>query len=541
MKCHFVKLFLVLFSFMFFIISPANAVPNYVDISECNLSNPITNICYVSATINRGGVLYQVGNDFELAVSDNDADGGASFSMHVSETGPIYRGGGSGGAGTTSAQAGDIANFVILYPTSLSVGTKLKTAVFAMHAAKDFTYTKEVQNISGGDVLKFTMSYQYYPTWYKIDCSYDRTVNYDFGFSPPGSQCEVDDRTQIESVNRSIDFFAYGDLEVALPIFDGGYLSYSGTGVSWGFGSDQFAFQVIGPRYTSSGARNFGQLEVYMPANAIDYFFGFSFVPGTDLVVSRKDYAAGTIISDVLEASDGMTFSERSGGLIVEISSYPFSAPAFTFTNPNKSSSTPGDGDISSPSGGGSGASVVLPQIAATGAQFVLPNPLKVRDSFFKSLDSNQIRSISVSQFAKLPVKTIGLLSPSQAVALTFDQLKALKPLQVVALKPSVIAVLDSTQIAALQPADFKLMKTTQIARISAEAAAGLAKSDLNAFSQTQLRSLTTNAVKNLKPEVLKSLSVNKLRQFSPRQIRSLTNEQKSVLTKSQKSALRIK
>ena len=192
-------------------------------------------------------------------------------------------------------------------------------------------------------------------------------------------------------------------------------------------------------------------------------------------------------------------------------------------------------------SSGGGGAPPLLPQLPASVTQLVLTDPSKLKDSYFKSLDANQIGSISASQFASLSTKTIALLSSSQADALTFDQLKALKPSQVVALKPSVIAVFDSTQIAALQPADFKLMKTTQIARISAEAAAGLAKSDLNAFSQTQLRSLTTNAVKNLQPEVLKSLSVNKLRQFSPRQVRSLTDEQKSVLTKTQKSALGIK
>jgi hypothetical protein len=196
-----------------------------------------------------------------------------------------------------------------------------------------------------------------------------------------------------------------------------------------------------------------------------------------------------------------------------------------------------------SSSGGGSRGPTqsINPNLLSNVPKLLFSNPLNIRDSFFKSLNSSQIGSISVSQFAKLPMKTIALLSPSQADALTFDQLKALKPSQVVALKPSVIAVLDSTQIAALQPADFRLMKTTQIARISAEAAAGLAKADLNAFTQTQLRSLTTRAVKNLEPEVLKSLSINKLRQFSPRQIRSLTDEQKSVLTRSQKKALGIK
>ena len=198
--------------------------------------------------------------------------------------------------------------------------------------------------------------------------------------------------------------------------------------------------------------------------------------------------------------------------------------------------SSPGGG-----SSGGSGAPPLLPQLPASVTQFVLSDPSKLKDSYFKSLDANQIGSVSVSQFSKLPAKILALLTPVQVSALTFDQLKALKPSQVVALKPAVIAALNSTQIAALQPADFKRMKTTQISRISGEAAAGLAKSDLNSFSRTQLRSLNTQAVKGLKPDVLKSLSVNKLRQFSPRQIRSLTDEQKSVLTKTQKSALRIK
>ena len=197
-------------------------------------------------------------------------------------------------------------------------------------------------------------------------------------------------------------------------------------------------------------------------------------------------------------------------------------------------------GGGSSGGGGGSGPAPTLPNISASGTKLVLSNPLRVKDSYFKSLDANQLGSISVSQFAKLPVKTLKLLTPIQVSALTFDQLKALKPAQVVALKPDVIAVLNSTQIAALQPADFKRMKTAQISRISGEAAAGLAKSDLNSFSRTQLRSLNTEAVKGLKPEVLKSFSVNKLSQFSPRQIKVLTDEQKSALTKTQKSALRI-
>jgi hypothetical protein len=227
----------------------------------------------------------------------------------------------------------------------------------------------------------------------------------------------------------------------------------------------------------------------------------------------------------------------KNGTLNGEIST----TSCFTFVSTSITSCSSGGGG-SSPGGGGSPGSIpASTNLSTLGDTFVLSNPLKVKDSYFKSLTSSQIGSISVSQFAKLSVKTLGLLSASQAINLSFDQLKALKPSQVVALKPAVIAALNSTQITALQPADFRLMKTTQISRISGEAAAGLAKSDLNSFSRTQLRSLNSQAVKGLKPVVLKSLSVNKLRQFSPRQIRSLTDEQKSVLTTTQKNAIRIK
>ena len=249
----------------------------------------------------------------------------------------------------------------------------------------------------------------------------------------------------------------------------------------------------------------------------------FSVVPATATALTVTA-PAGATTGTVRVTLNGLTVTS-TGSLTLPSTTPPSTTPPST-TPPSTTppSTTPPSTNLS-----------------ASGPQFVLPNPLKVTNSFFKSLNASEVGSISVSQFAKLPVKTLSLLTPIQVSALTFAQLKALRPSQVVALKPSVIAVLNSTQIAALQPADFKLMKTTQIARISVEAASGLAKSDLNAFNRTQLRSLTPNAVKNLKPKVLKSLSVNKLRQFSPRQIRSLSDEQKSVLTKSQKRALRIK
>lgn len=287
---------------------------------------------------------------------------------------------------------------------------------------------------------------------------------------------------------------------------------------------DQIVVKVGGPHYMLNGTTlNSGYFKAGISSETLSAW-GISQAQainsGLELLVSKPGITNSS--ANITTVSDG------AGGIIVTANDLTYSFPELKLGKKNTAS-------------GGSGGSSGSSQIIASNTPFVFSNPLKIKDSFFKSLSASQIGSISVAQFAKLPAKTIALISPSQAKALTFEQLKALKPSQVVALKPSVIAVLDSTQIAALQPADFRLMKITQIARISAEAAAGLAKSDLNAFTQTQIRSLTTNAVKNLEPEVLKSLSINKLRQFSTRQIRSLTAEQKSVLTKAQKKALGIK
>jgi hypothetical protein len=138
------SIMILTFSIFFSSSSSANSAPTYVDIPVCDLGSPIVEVCYVSATIDRGGVVYTVGTDFQLSVSDNSSFGGASFSLLVSETGPIYRGGGDFGVPMTAAQAGDTANFVVLYPTSLDIGSKLKSAVWAMHNSKDLSYTKKV-------------------------------------------------------------------------------------------------------------------------------------------------------------------------------------------------------------------------------------------------------------------------------------------------------------------------------------------------------------------------------------------------------------
>jgi photosystem II stability/assembly factor-like uncharacterized protein len=297
---------------------------------------------------------------------------------------------------------------------------------------------------------------------------------------------------------------------------------------SWN--GSEIEVKVGGPHFRSIGTElNSG----YFKAKISDYTLNAwgitqtqALNSGIQMLVDKSGMSSTTANISTTASSDG--------GVIITANDLTYSFPQLKI---RKKITSSGGG---SP-GGGSNTSPTKSNISASGSQFVLPNPLKVKDSFFKSLNPSQISSISVSQFAKLPVKTIALLSPSQADALTFDQLKALKPSQVVALKPNVIAVLDSTQIAALQPADFRLMKITQISKISAAGAKGLAKADLNAFSQSQIRSLNSSAVKNLSSDVLKSLSVRKLSQFSPSQVKALTIGQKSLLNKAQRRALGLK
>jgi hypothetical protein len=287
---------------------------------------------------------------------------------------------------------------------------------------------------------------------------------------------------------------------------------------------DQIVVKVGGPHYMLNGTTlNSGYFKAGISSETLSAW-GISQAQainsGLELLVSKPGITNSS--ANITTVSDG------AGGIIVTANDLTYSFPELKLGKKNTSS-------------GGSVGSSGSTQIIASNTPFVFSNPLKIKDSYFKSLSASQIGSISVAQFAKLPVKTLGLLSASQAINLTFDQLKSLKPSQIVALKPSVFSVFSSVQISALQPADFKLLKASQISKISAVGAKGLAKADLNAFTQTQLRSLTTIAVRNLQPDVLKSLSVNKLRQFSPRQIGSLTDEQKSVLTRTQKKALGIK
>jgi hypothetical protein len=226
---------------------------------------------------------------------------------------------------------------------------------------------------------------------------------------------------------------------------------------------------------------------------------------------------------------------------------YPYDEPfdvtaeyRFTTSEAPPPSSSGGGSSGGGSSGGAPGISPPLPNVSIPGSPFVLPNPLNIKDSLFKSLTASEIGSISASQLSKLPGKTIALLSSSQASQLTVDQLKALKPSQVAFLKPSVIAVLTSNQIAALQPSDFRLMRATQIARISAEAISGLTGADLRVLNQNQLRSFKPNVIANIRPVALKSLSILNLRNLTRAQKQSITDLQRKALTVGQIRAISI-
>ena len=287
---------------------------------------------------------------------------------------------------------------------------------------------------------------------------------------------------------------------------------------------DQIVVNVGGPHYMLNGTTlNSGYFKAGIPSETLSAW-GISQAQainsGLELLVSKPGITNSS--ANITTVSDG------AGGIIVTANDLTYSFPELKLGKKNTAS-------------GGSGGSSGSSQIIASNTPFVFSNPLKIKDSYFKSLSAIQIGSISVAQFAKLPVKTLGLLSASQAINLTFDQLKSLKPSQIVALKPSVFSVFSSEQISALQPADFKLMKASQISKISATGAKGLAKADLNAFSQSQIRSLNSSAVKNLRSDVLKSLSLKKLGQFSSGQVKALTIEQKNLLNKAQRKALGLK
>jgi hypothetical protein len=285
-------------------------------------------------------------------------------------------------------------------------------------------------------------------------------------------------------------------------------------------------YQISSPHYLNDGTTDFlGNYSLFVKPSVANCLFGLT----------------GRSISQSVRVKDQN--GNLKSGVVTSISKtddwFKFTVTNITFSTPSIEALIIEDSDSGSGSGGSSGT----PSISALSSipRLDIGNPLKVKDSFFRSLTPSQIATLSPSDVSRLPIKTISLITSSQAQSLTAEQLKAMKPKQIASLKPNVFASLNSQQIFAFQPDDFKNLKTSQIAKIGTDGARGLIKADLTAFSERQLKALNPEAIKGLDPLVLKSLSISKLKQFSLNQVKALTVEQKANLSKKQKTALRIK
>ena len=375
-------------------VSSSNASA-WADMPECDLTQAVTQICFVSGTVSRGPTTYILGTDYELTYLDGTASN-QGVRIAISDTGPNYAGG--------NVQEGDSASLTFLYPTSLAKGEEFQSATWLMAHHSDVSYTREVKSYSGSEVIEYSVAYEFLDVTLKSGCDYDSSTVYDFGALAANSTCEADDRNQNTFTNYSITFYSDGENELADPILDMGFLSTTGQSISWAFNYAELLFFMIGPRYKSDGTRNTGYLQTYFPENAIIYFFGETFDADSDLVVSKTVYESGEADEAVLTVSDGLSLANRDNGLVITVPTYTFSAPVFSFSNPNRSRSSGGSGSSGSGGGGSSSTTVTPVSIPTTTSTQTITRALKTRVRLSK-IESLADFTVKPGQRLKIGIK----------------------------------------------------------------------------------------------------------------------------------------
>jgi hypothetical protein len=299
-------------------------------------------------------------------------------------------------AGLKGPFAGDEGTFTILYPRIQADpfvysgagdalrGTDLAEGAFAVVAADDFFLTKVIET----NWIEFTIEKTYVETWYREGCDFllefDGDGNLtsadpDTGFLFPTPECESPnnggDGDSFPQVRNDISFFTPDTFDFVTSTTDGGFLNYQGTGMTWypepafeDIGG-AFQFQLVGPKFAGDTNRNTGALQAYLPAAYVDEIFGADFnVADPSWQPVRVDSGPGTRtvqdLTDVAQLSD----PRSNGGLLIEVSSYGFSAPAFSFASSDREPILPLDETSTGESGDESpGGIAAVPTLAATG------------------------------------------------------------------------------------------------------------------------------------------------------------------------------
>lgn len=384
--------------------SPATAngsgPPAATKIVACTDDNRGVDVCYNAASIQRGATTLAVETDFELFFQDESdpavfGDGGAGFVVRVEFYGVqnvLPEGG---------PNADDIADFRIIYPRtqadpfaysgtgSALRGEDLATAAFAVTNAADFSFTKELKTMNSRNVIEFVIEKTYVSTWFRQACTFLFEVDEngieisgtdpETGFSFPTEECETPNSDAGNEPNDSdsyvtnyVSFYTPRTFDFVTAANDGGYLNYQGTGLSWfvdeanEFQGGAFQFQLVGPKFAGGTDRNIGAVQAFIPATFMAQIFGNDFSPaGTTLQAQRVDAEQGSRTVQDLVSSNAVVTSVRSGGILIELPSYGFSAPGFSFSSSTNREpiAAPNDAPATSPAT----AAAPAPVLAKTG------------------------------------------------------------------------------------------------------------------------------------------------------------------------------
>ena len=321
-------------------------------------------VCYLTATLTRGENDLDVDDDFGLFFQDESAafgDGSAGFTIRVGMAEVI------GGAKQdpfpfTPPEGGDILSTTVLYPVVDRVpvgeveglrGTDIAAGVFAVTSAADFSYTKTLESEGEKSWVRFDINKTHIDIWFRDECEFG-DFDEDAGIFAPKPECEVengfgangDDPGIVSQSDVTNDVAFYtpetfgiceecGETESFVnERTDSGYLNYAGRGLTWYTDGPAFQFQIVGPRFAGGQDLNTGSLQAFLPTGYMQEIFGEDFDPNDPAFLPQR-FDVGSDGLEVEDLSETIQASARNGGLLIELASYPFSAPAFSFAAPS--------------------------------------------------------------------------------------------------------------------------------------------------------------------------------------------------------------
>jgi hypothetical protein len=349
--------------------------PAATKIVACTDSNRGVVVCYDSASVQRGATTLAVETDFELVFQDEsdpgvyggDGIGNAGFVVRAEFT-PIFP---QNADPIFGPLPGDVGNYTIIYPRTQAAqfvysgtgsalrGDDLATAAFAITSADDFTFTKELKTMNSKPVIEFVIDMTYITTWFRPDCNFyfemDDQGNVisgsdpETGFSFPTEECETPNslagngpNDSQANVSNAVSFYTPLTFDFVTAANDGGYLNYQGTGLSWfveeanEFVGGAFQFQLVGPKFAAGTDPNFGAVQAFIPQAFMAQIFGQDFDPTDPIQAQRVDAEEGSRTVQDLVSANAVVTSVRNGGILIELPSYGFSAPGFSFSSTNR-------------------------------------------------------------------------------------------------------------------------------------------------------------------------------------------------------------